>query len=161
MSPTECDPLIKRKRKLGDLPLAELPDPLRDFAVTKNGFLPENGPLKRLPDAYYAPWEDLIERLSALIENNTLRQRVDKLPVLSVEYLKTEAEWQRAFVILGFLTHGYIWGGDAPAQVSSLTPYALSLFRTNSTDPTPSFDSSPPRGLLPPRNAPRRDLRRA
>lgn len=91
---------------------------LEEYAVTLNGFLPDTAPLERLPNPYYAPWETLVESLSTSLELKTLRSQVDKLPVLSTEHLASEGEWRRACVVLGFLAHGYIWGGDAAAEVS-------------------------------------------
>lgn len=87
------------------------------FGVTPNGFLPADAPLATLPDPYYAPWEALAQHLPQLIRDGTLRQRVCALEVLSTDRLKTEAEWRRAYVILGFLTHGYVWGGCQAAEV--------------------------------------------
>lgn len=91
---------------------------LEEYAVTLNGFLPETAPLGRLPNPYYAPWETLVESLSTLVESKALRSQVDKLPVLSTEHLASEQEWRRACVVLGFLAHAYIWGGDVAADVS-------------------------------------------
>ncbi|KAK4039478.1 Indoleamine 2,3-dioxygenase [Parachaetomium inaequale] len=90
---------------------------LDDYAVTSNGFLPSDPPLKKLPSPYYAPWESLIESLSTSLAHKTLRHEVDQLPVLSTDHLATEQEWRRACVVLGFLAHAYIWGGDAAAEV--------------------------------------------
>lgn len=89
---------------------------LKAFDITRNGFLPAELPLSRLPDAYYDPWERLIPHLTALIESRTLRERVDQLPVLSVSRLMTESEQRRAYVVLSLFANGYIWGGDTAAQ---------------------------------------------
>ncbi|KAL1867829.1 hypothetical protein VTK73DRAFT_3971 [Phialemonium thermophilum] len=97
-----------------------LSDPrgLAAYAVTQNGFLPDRAPLRRLPDPYYAPWEALIDTLPSSTENGTLRTAVEQLPVLSAEdRLKTIDEQRRAYVILSFLTHAYVWGGDTPAEI--------------------------------------------
>ncbi|KAK4444222.1 Indoleamine 2,3-dioxygenase [Podospora aff. communis PSN243] len=90
---------------------------LHEFSVTPNGFLPDNLPLQRLPNSYYGPWETLIQDLPALIENGTLREKVDQLPVLSTSFLHTEPEQRRAYVVLCFLANGYIWGGKTAAQI--------------------------------------------
>lgn len=95
---------------------------LEDFDVTSNGFLPEDQPLDTLPDSYYEPWESLAKDLPSHLQAQTLRAQVDELPVLSTAHLKTEPEWRRAYVILGFLAHGYIWGGDKASEVKSLYP---------------------------------------
>lgn len=89
----------------------------KEFAVTENGFLPKSAPSKRLSDSYYAPWERLAYRLPLLIQEERIRCEVDLLPVLSVDNLRSEEDWRRAYVILTFLTHGYIWGGQKAAEV--------------------------------------------
>lgn len=92
---------------------------LEDYAVSfKNGFLPSESPLSVLPNAYYQPWETVVNKLPELLRTYELRQEVDKIPVLSTIHLQTEQEWKRAYVVLCFLTHGYIWGGEKPSEVS-------------------------------------------
>jgi indoleamine 2,3-dioxygenase len=93
---------------------------LDEFGVSlHNGFLPSEQPLRKLPDPYYAPWEAIMIDLPALIQTERIRQEVLSLPVLSTEKLNHEAEWQRAYLILAFLTHAYIWGGARPEDVST------------------------------------------
>jgi indoleamine 2,3-dioxygenase len=101
---------------------------LRKFDVSHNGFLPDSAPLKVLADPYYGSWELLIQQLSSSLAAQTFRGAVDRLEVLSTEKLHTEDEWRRAYVILAFLAHGYIWGGDRPAEVCNCTG-AFSYFR--------------------------------
>ncbi|KAK4120300.1 Indoleamine 2,3-dioxygenase [Parathielavia appendiculata] len=112
MSPCEILTSAREEEKAGALPLL-----LDDYAITSNGFLPEEPPLKRLPHPYYSPWETLVECLPTAIAEQTLRQQVDGLPILSTDHLAREQEWRRAYVVLGFLTHGYIWGGDTAAEI--------------------------------------------
>lgn len=83
---------------------------------TSNGFLPADRPLKRLSASCYEPWEDLAANLPRLISDGQARSKIDSLPVLETAQLTSEAEWRRAYVIMGFLTHAYIWGGEQPAQ---------------------------------------------
>lgn len=91
---------------------------LGDYDVSvENGFLPSDVPLQTLPDPYYARWETIFGNLQALILSRRLRGLVDSMPVLSTEHLHTEPEWRRAYVILSFMTHAYIWGGDVPMEV--------------------------------------------
>lgn len=104
-------------------------DLLREYAISCNGFLPGEPPLERLPDAYYAPWESLVASLPASLERGTLRSQVDSLPVLSTARLVTEPEWRRAYVVLGFLAHAYIWGGDRAAEVCGFYFYFFFLQR--------------------------------
>jgi indoleamine 2,3-dioxygenase len=94
---------------------------LKEFGIScRNGFLPENPPLHRLPGTYYNLWESIINRLPRLLTNGQLRAEIDGLPILSVSYLKSEREWQRGYSVLCFLTHAYIWGGSLPKEVSNL-----------------------------------------
>lgn len=92
---------------------------LSKYDVTTNGFLPEGPPLELLPDEYYAPWEELIRRLPESLDAGTFREEADSLPVLETSRLKTEEQWRRAYVVLCFFAHGYIWGGSRPSEVSS------------------------------------------
>ncbi|KFA72108.1 hypothetical protein S40288_02300 [Stachybotrys chartarum IBT 40288] len=90
---------------------------LAKFAVTRNAFLPDRSPAAVLADPYYAPWELVAQHLSALIDAGGLRRAVLDMPVLATDRLQGEAEWRRAYVLLGFLTHGYVWGGETPDEV--------------------------------------------
>jgi len=91
---------------------------LTEAGIEPNGFLPDGAPLQLLPDPYYGPLEELVKNLPSLLEDRSIRYRVHQLPVLNVSGLKTPPEWRRAYVILTFLAHGYIWGGDNAAEVS-------------------------------------------
>ncbi|KAL4941828.1 hypothetical protein BDV06DRAFT_222738 [Aspergillus oleicola] len=91
---------------------------LDEYEVSpRNGFLPDAPPLQCLPDPYYAPWEAVAQDLTARIRNGTIREAVNKLPVLSPSNLKTTPEWRRAYVVLSYLTHAYVWGGETPKDV--------------------------------------------
>jgi len=90
---------------------------LSDYAISPaHGFLPEVLPLSRLPDPYYNRWEAVGANLQALILSKRLRGVVDRLPVLSTLGLEHDAEWRRAYSLLCFIAHGYIWGGDSPSD---------------------------------------------
>ncbi|KAK2786712.1 hypothetical protein FQN52_007720 [Onygenales sp. PD_12] len=95
-------------------PIPSLPD----YGISPDkGFLPPETPLQHLPDPYYEKWEAVVANLQALLLSQRLRATVKSLPVLSTANLRTENEWRRAYVLLGFMLHGYIWGGDAPAEI--------------------------------------------
>lgn len=83
-----------------------------------NGFLPDGLPLSHLPHPYYAPWENLASQLPTLIKTGQIRPLIDNLPILDTRYLLSDPERRRAYSILGFLTHAYIWGGQKPQDVS-------------------------------------------
>ncbi|KKK19215.1 hypothetical protein P175DRAFT_0497325 [Aspergillus ochraceoroseus IBT 24754] len=91
---------------------------LDQYEVSRqNGFLPDAPPLQSLEDPYYSPWEDIIRNLPMRISTRTIRQAVDSLPLLSTSRLQREPEWRRAYVVLAYLTHAYVWGGDKPKDI--------------------------------------------
>lgn len=88
----------------------------KTFDVTSNGFLPAEAPLARIPDSYYEPWETLARDLPRLLREGKLRSAVEDLPILDCSRLGPEPEWRRAYIILTFFTHAYVWGGEAPSE---------------------------------------------
>ena len=91
---------------------------IEDYGITgHHGFLPAELPLEILPDPYYTKWEAVVTNLQALLLSRRLREVIKKLPVLSTSRLQCAAEWRRAYLVLAFMTHGYIWGGDLPEEV--------------------------------------------
>ncbi|KAK4096338.1 Indoleamine 2,3-dioxygenase [Parathielavia hyrcaniae] len=90
---------------------------LAEYGISPtHGFLPDVLPLTRLPDPYYNKWEAVVANLQGLILSKRLRGVVDRLPVLSTVGLEHVAEWRRAYMLLSFMAHGYIWGGDSPSD---------------------------------------------
>ncbi|KAF9970189.1 hypothetical protein BGZ73_007193 [Actinomortierella ambigua] len=84
---------------------------LEDYDISPlTGFLPVDEPLGRLPDPYFAPWEEVFSQFNGLLLANRLRQRCNELPVLDATKLKTKPEQRRAYLMLSFLSHGYVWG---------------------------------------------------
>jgi indoleamine 2,3-dioxygenase len=93
---------------------------LADYGISPDyGFLPAELPLERLPDPYYNKWEAIVANLQGLILSKRLRGVIERLPVLSTAGLEHDSEWRRAYSLLCFMAHGYIWGGDSPAEVRS------------------------------------------
>ena len=93
---------------------------LEDYGISPDyGFLPDELPLELLPDPYYNRWEAVVANLQALILSRRLREVIHRLPILSTSNLLHPAEWRRAYMLLAFMTHGYIWGGDKPEEVCS------------------------------------------
>ncbi|KAI4164430.1 MAG: hypothetical protein LQ342_002077 [Letrouitia transgressa] len=98
---------------------------LGDYDLSQEyGFLPADLPLEILPDPYYNKWEAIVANLQALILSKRLRGIVDRLPALSTSRLQHPAEWRRAYVLLTFIIHSYIWGGDKP---EAIVPPSLSI----------------------------------
>ena len=79
------------------------------------GFLPESDPLQRLPDLF-SPWEELIAELSALINAGIIRQNIEQLPLIETKTLRSQAEQERAMLLLCFFGHAYIWGQEETVQ---------------------------------------------
>ena len=103
------------------LPLVMIPPVplLHDYGLSPEcGFLPETLPLQVLPHPYYTKWEAIATNLQALLLSRRLREVVNRLPILSTSKLHQPAEWRRAYMLLAFVTHAYIWGGDKPEEVS-------------------------------------------
>lgn len=91
---------------------------LKDYGISPQyGFLPMQLPLEALPDPYYNPWEAIVANLQALLLSKRLRGLIRATPVLSTSRLQDLAEWRRAYVLLSFMAHAYIWGGDTPEEV--------------------------------------------
>ena len=97
--------------------LTEVQTILRKYDISKKGFLPARTPLDRLPDPLYRPWEDILPQLPDLLERGELHRSVEKLDILSTQGLRTEDQWRRAYVVLSFLAHAYIWGGEKASEV--------------------------------------------
>ena len=98
--------------------MAELLATLESYDISpERGFLPSVPPLEQLPNPYYEPWEIIATNLPRLISDGSLRQRVHGIPVLSTEFLVTEVERRRAYVILGYIINGFLFGGSSPTQV--------------------------------------------
>ncbi|RFU31139.1 hypothetical protein B7463_g5215, partial [Scytalidium lignicola] len=91
---------------------------LADYGVSsRHGFLPENPPLTELSNLYYQPWELIVHNLPLLLRSGLLRKRVDELPTLSTSHLYMESEWQKAYLLLSYLSQAYIWGGSQPSEI--------------------------------------------
>lgn len=90
---------------------------LKNYFITRNAFLPESSPATSLADPYYQPWEDIAAALPRLIASGDIHDAVSQMPLLSTDRLANEAEWRRAYVLLGFMTHAYVWGGQTPRDV--------------------------------------------
>ncbi|KAL4671794.1 hypothetical protein H8959_004503 [Pygathrix nigripes] len=81
--------------------------------------------LKELPD-HYRSWMEIANKLPQLIEAHQLRAHVDKMPLLSCQFLKGHREQRLAHLVLSFLTMGYVWQ-EGEAQPAEVLPRNLAL----------------------------------
>ena len=129
--------------------MKEMPeDLLRRYGISAAyGFLPETLPLERLPDPYYEPWELVVSKLPRLLSADDARTTIDNMPILGTNRLCDVPQWQRAYVVLGFLTHAYIWGGEEPSKVYTSTPSPPPFANTMSTATSTTDYPAIPEGL--------------
>lgn len=86
------------------------PPNLEDYGLSDSfGFLSDSKPSTSFDDASFSAWDDLINSLHELISSKSLRSRVHNLPQLDVCKLASEADQRRAYVVLAFLVHAYVW----------------------------------------------------
>ena len=91
---------------------------LDDYGISEcHGFLPDELPIESLSHPYYKEWEAVVANLQALLLSRRLKARISALPIVTPSRLRTEAEWRRAYMLLSFMAHAYIWGGDKPEEV--------------------------------------------
>jgi indoleamine 2,3-dioxygenase len=81
----------------------------------ERGFLPLQDPLTRLP-RLFDEWEIVALSLPKLFASDHLRRTFEQLPPFPIEAIGNDPERERAMVLLSYLGHAYVWGGDKPAQ---------------------------------------------
>ena len=94
--------------------MINVPDPDVYGISPKLGFLSKS-PLS-FEDPYYEPWDSIIAKLSTLISSGNITHEIEKLPLLSTDKLSGELEYQRAYVVLAFLTHAHVWSPQPPNE---------------------------------------------
>uniref|UniRef100_A0A2K6TSY7 Indoleamine 2,3-dioxygenase 1 n=1 Tax=Saimiri boliviensis boliviensis TaxID=39432 RepID=A0A2K6TSY7_SAIBB len=65
-------------------------------------------PLENLPDVYN-DWMSIAKHLPDLIESGELRERVEKLDMLSIDHLRDHKSQRLAHLVLGCITMAYVW----------------------------------------------------
>jgi len=116
---------------------------LQSYGISKEyGFLSDELPIEKLSDPYYREWETVVANLQALLLSRRLKTRINTLPIVTASRLRSDAEWRRAYVLLSFMAHAYIWGGDKPEEVSieqSIERLSLNLKPQQRVPPTISI----------------------
>ncbi|XP_067326748.1 indoleamine 2,3-dioxygenase 2 [Anolis sagrei] len=103
----------------------QLPFTLKRFHISEEyGFLLPNA-LQELPP-FYGPWLEIARQLPDLIEDHELRSRVDKMPLLSSQYLQGYRELALAHLVLSFITMGYVWQ-EGEKGVAKILPRKLAI----------------------------------
>jgi indoleamine 2,3-dioxygenase len=89
--------------------------PLAEHCVSETrGFLPPSDPLDRLSCEFEA-WESAAHGLPKLLMSDHLRERLSALPQFPLRVLTDDRQLKRAMVVLSYLGHAYVWGGERPA----------------------------------------------
>lgn len=89
----------------------------------QTGFLPSKDPLKTL-GTYFRPWEDVAQSLPEILKNGKTRKVLANLPLLSTASLQSNAEMERAMILLGFMGHAFVGADDSP---SNFIPACISI----------------------------------
>lgn len=93
---------------------------LEDYGLSaSHGFL--GLPHRSSLSAEYKQWEEILSQLPQLIANGDLATAVASLPHLDGSQLSSDADLQHAYVCLGFIIHGHVWGTHA-ASTKHATP---------------------------------------
>ncbi|KAJ1799245.1 tryptophan 2,3- dioxygenase [Coemansia sp. RSA 2399] len=103
---------------------------LKDYDISPiHGFLPTEQPLRRLSDPYYEPWEMIMDKYNHYLLGHHIRRLARKMPILSTDKLSTQAEYQRAFTVLSFMAHAFVWGrnGAASEPASEFLPPPIAI----------------------------------
>lgn len=84
--------------------------------TAERGYLPLTDPLTRLPHEFDA-WEGVAGDLPKLLVAHRVRDAIHALPPFPLDAIRDERHLRRAMMILSFLGHAYVWGGERPATV--------------------------------------------
>ncbi|XP_039625525.1 indoleamine 2,3-dioxygenase 1 [Polypterus senegalus] len=92
---------------------------MEHYHVTEDhGFiLPE--PLTNLSE-YYQPWMEIADKMPFLIKTHSLREEVNKMPLLDTKYLNGYKEQRLAHLALSFITMGYVWQEGEQGSIKAL-----------------------------------------
>ncbi|CAI4034479.1 hypothetical protein SMKI_10G2720 [Saccharomyces mikatae IFO 1815] len=94
---------------------------LKEYRISSDhGFLDDRLPLARLSSNKYMKWEEIVAKLPSLLqEGSKVRTVIDELEVLDLDdsILGEVRELRRAYSILGFMAHAYIWASGTPQDV--------------------------------------------
>ncbi|CAJ1068591.1 indoleamine 2%2C3-dioxygenase 2 [Xyrichtys novacula] len=82
-------------------------------------------PLEKLP-LYYQPWMDIALRVPELVHSQELRTLINKMPLLSSQFLQKHKELRLAHLALSTMAMGYVWQGGESDTIEIL-PKSLAV----------------------------------
>ncbi|KAM9858646.1 indoleamine 2,3-dioxygenase 1 [Aulostomus maculatus] len=82
-------------------------------------------PLAELPPCYQ-PWMDVALQVPQLVHTHELRSHVNKMPLLSIQFLQRHRELRLAHLVLSVMTMGYVWQEGENDTVEAL-PRSLAV----------------------------------
>lgn len=80
-----------------------------------HGFLPNHDPIHTLPPVF-SDWEAMAIELPKRLMSEHFRKMILDLPPFDVHQLKTDADHERAMLLLSYLSHAYVWGAAKPVD---------------------------------------------
>ncbi|CAI4045173.1 hypothetical protein SUVZ_10G2640 [Saccharomyces uvarum] len=109
------EPQMSQKTKMTPLPVLE------EYCISPHhGFLDGRLPLTRLTSEKYTRWEEIVAQLPSLLQDGSrVRTAIDELEVLALDdtILGDVRELRRAYSVLGFMAHAYVWATGTPRDV--------------------------------------------
>jgi indoleamine 2,3-dioxygenase len=93
------------------------PAKIADYGITEEfGYLPAHDPAQSL-SAGNEEWDQFGKDLPKLLMGTNFRKRVQALPKFNVDKLNSEAEIQRAMLVLSYIGQAYQWSDNEAATV--------------------------------------------
>ena len=93
------------------------PAKIADFGITEEfGYLPSYEPAQSLSPGN-EEWDQFGKDLPKLLMGTNFRARVKSLPKFKIDKLQSEAEIQRAMLVLSYIGQAYQWSENTPATV--------------------------------------------
>ena len=104
--------------------MINVPEILKKYHIDpERGFLPGKDPSQKLPEQFES-WESLAENLSEYLKTERLREKIDSLPLINDPGFETDAEWERAMLLLSYFAHSYV---HAPPSPSTHIPDTIAI----------------------------------
>src|SRR5580704_12895081 len=104
-----------RRTKRGTMFIPHMHD-LRAFDMSPDrGFLPHSDPIDQLPP-WFSAWDEMGRDLPKLLVSDHVRPALEAMPHLDMSQLESQAERERAMLLLSYFAHAFVWGGGEVAK---------------------------------------------